>query len=309
MRFGRGGGALQVHTGLQMGLVLTAAGFGFRHGIDWDHIAALTDITGSQRSRRRAMAFASLYALGHALVVLLLGFAAIVFASRLPNSLDAIMERFVGVTLVALGLFVVVSLIRDGRDFRMRSRWMLLIGWTRMAVSKVHQNPRRQTVVVEHDHEHDHDTRGRHVHGHPLAAVAPSAASGSVATTVRHRHIHRHVGSMPSDPFADYAAGTAFGIGMLHGVGAETPTQVLIFVTAAGATGKLAGLLVLVSFLAGLLISNSVVAIAATLGFIGAKGNFAIFATITSITALFSLAIGTLFVLGQGALLPTIFSG
>ena len=65
----------------------------------------------------------------------------------------------------------------------------------------------------------------------------------------------------------------------------------------------------LVSFLAGLVTSNSVVAAAATLGFIGAKRNFAGYAAISSITALFSLALGALFVLGQGALLPSIFAG
>ena len=37
------------------GLILTAFGFGFRHGIDWDHIAALTDITSSQAHPRRSM--------------------------------------------------------------------------------------------------------------------------------------------------------------------------------------------------------------------------------------------------------------
>ncbi|MDP1820960.1 MAG: hypothetical protein Q8K58_13870, partial [Acidimicrobiales bacterium] len=44
--------------------------FGFRHGFDWDHLAALTDLTGSQPRSRRAMFLATLYALGHALMVL-----------------------------------------------------------------------------------------------------------------------------------------------------------------------------------------------------------------------------------------------
>ena len=37
-----------------IGLLLTAFAFGFGHGIDWDHIAALTDITGSQAEPRRS---------------------------------------------------------------------------------------------------------------------------------------------------------------------------------------------------------------------------------------------------------------
>jgi len=29
--------------------------FGFRHGFDWDHLAALSDLTGSQATSRRSM--------------------------------------------------------------------------------------------------------------------------------------------------------------------------------------------------------------------------------------------------------------
>ena len=82
-----------------VGLMVTAFGFGFRHGIDWDHIAALTDITGSQEEGRRSMVLATMYALGHALVVFALGVAAIVAAERLPSSVNGVMEHVVGETL------------------------------------------------------------------------------------------------------------------------------------------------------------------------------------------------------------------
>src|SRR5207249_5939724 len=87
-------------TGLEVGLALTALGLGFRHGIDWDHIAALTDITGSQESGRRSMVLATMYALGHALVVLVLGVVAIALSAEIPHWLDEAMSRVVGFTLV-----------------------------------------------------------------------------------------------------------------------------------------------------------------------------------------------------------------
>jgi len=68
------------------------------------------------------MLFATLYALGHALVVFTLGFAAIALSANLPKSVDGVMERFVGATLIVLGLYVFYALVRHGRDFRMRSR-------------------------------------------------------------------------------------------------------------------------------------------------------------------------------------------
>ncbi|HYT77880.1 MAG TPA: hypothetical protein VEQ37_01190, partial [Actinomycetota bacterium] len=64
--------------GFRFGVLISAALFGFRHGIDWDHIAAITDITSSQEERRQALVFGTLYALGHALVVFMLGMIAIV---------------------------------------------------------------------------------------------------------------------------------------------------------------------------------------------------------------------------------------
>ena len=97
-----------------VGLILTAFGFGFRHGIDWDHIAALTDITSSQTHPRRSMFFATLYALGHALVVLALGFAAIVLATRLPaRCRRRRWSASSGATLVLLGCYVFFALVRQ----------------------------------------------------------------------------------------------------------------------------------------------------------------------------------------------------
>src|SRR6266699_3204534 len=98
-----------VRNAFRIGLVVTAFGFGFRHGIDWDHIAALTDITGSQENGRRSMVLATMYALGHALVVFALGVAAIVLAERLPPSFDDAMQRVVGATLLMLGVYVIIS--------------------------------------------------------------------------------------------------------------------------------------------------------------------------------------------------------
>ena len=295
---------------LHAGLLLTAFGFGFRHGIDWDHLAAIGDITGSQQSPRRSMILATLYAVGHAVVVFALGVGAIVLADRLPPSVDATMERFVGATLVLLGLYVFVALLRQGRDFRMRSRWMLLIAGMRRAFRWVRQSMGgrgRTSELFEVVHEHEHDIEEHHhAHAHQRAPVASAPARRGAAP---HSHVHRHLGRMPDDPFATYSGAAAFGIGMLHGIGAETPTQVLIFLAAAGAGGKLAGVALLVCFIVGLLASNTVVALAGTLWSFGTRRNFALYATVSAVTALGSLIIGSLFLLGHGASLPALFGG
>ncbi len=109
--------------------------------------------------------------------------------------------------------------------------------------------------------------------------------------------------------FANYTGATAVGVGLLHGIGAETPTQVLIFLAAAGAGGPGVGVAVLLVFILGLVLSNSIITVGSALGFLSASRNFAVYATVAVITAVFSLVLGALFVLGRESVLPAFFGG
>jgi cytochrome c biogenesis protein CcdA len=292
-----------VEGGFTFGLLLAAFWFGFRHGIDWDHIAAITDITSSQDDRRRSIVFGTLYVVGHAVVVFALGMIAVLIGQELPESVDAAMGRVVGVTLIVLGVYVFVSLIRHGREFRMRSRWMLVFAGVRGLWWRIRD--RRAAEPAEHDHERE----PIHVHTGGIEVDAeervPEWHHGHHGRPGHHHHKHPE----PDDPFVDYQRGTAFLVGMLHGIGAETPTQILIFTAAAGAGGRAAGIAVLVAFIVGLVTSNSVITVGSAFGFLRASKNFALYATVAVITGIFSLVLGVLFVLGQDTLLPAIFAG
>jgi high-affinity nickel-transport protein len=296
-------------VGLTLGLVVTALAFGFRHGIDWDHIAALTDITSSQEHPRTSMVLATLYAMGHALVVLVLGLAAILLSARLPASVDGVMQYVVGATLILLGIYVFWSLVRHGRDFRMRSRWMLILSLVRRIVVRLRRDD-AAPLVIEHDHEHAaaeaHDHRSVPA---PAVVGAGRAPVAGATGSARHRHGHQHVGNLPPDPFLEYSRATAFGVGMIHGIGAETPTQVLIFVAAAGAGGRTAGVVVLLCFVIGLLASNTAISAASTLGFVNAAENWNIYVAVSILTGGFSLAIGAVFLAGGASRLPALFGG
>ncbi len=304
---------------LGVGALVTAFTFGLRHGIDWDHLAAITDFSAAAERPRRSLFLSTAYVIGHALVVLVLGILAVAFAERLPSAVDSVMERVVGVTLLALGLSVLVALIRDRGRFRMRSRWMLVIGVLRRVTARLRRPAGGTTdvVVIEHDHPHDHDGPG-HAHPHPLFVDrvpfhrhdhARESASSAAAVDVQHRHRHRHVLAMPEDPFAAPTGSAAFGVGMLHGIGAETPTQVVVLVGAAGATGAAAGLLVLAAFVVGLVLSNTLVAVAAAYGFAGSARRRSVFLGISLATAAFSLVMGGFLVAGAGDALPQLLGG
>jgi cytochrome c biogenesis protein CcdA len=295
------------------GLLVSAFLFGFRHGIDWDHIAAITDIAGSQEDRHRSILFGSIYALGHALVVFLIGTAAIVLGERLPDSVDGVMTRIVGATLILLGIYVVVGLVQHGREFRMRSRWMLIFSAVR-SLSRKLRGPRAAGAAPGGSPDHLHEVEPVHVHSASDSSLSLAVAEDIPVSDWHHGHHgrpghHHHKHPEPDEQLMQYGRGTAFGVGMIHGVGAETPTQLLIFLTAAGAGGRLAGELVLATFIAGLLVSNTLITVGSAVGFLRASRNWTVYLIVALLTALFSTVIGTLFLLGKETLLPGLFGG
>lgn len=293
-------------------LLATALLLGVRHGIDWDHIAAITDITSTTAAaeageaahteahragapghrhggqselaihaggtgtgtvaasavavtrarfvaeQRRAIALGTLYALGHAFVVAALGGLALLFGTLLPDWIDPIMGRVVGVTLIVLGIWVFYSVyayVRHGTEFRLRSRWMLVFasiqyGW-------------RWLRAKLHGHQH----------------VEPVETSS-------------------------YGPRTAFGVGMIHGIGAETGSQVLIIAAVGGAASAGLGVPMMLAFIVGLLISNSLIVLLTATGFIASQLRQRVYLVVGIVAGAFSLAIGTLFLFELEGTLP-----
>lgn len=306
-----------------LSLLTTALVLGLRHGLDWDHIAAITDITsttaagesgeaaheeahraghvphghggeaelavhgaaplaagaGAQghehgdahdhasgvghRARfadeqRQAIVLGSLYALGHALVVAILGAAALTFGALLPDWVDPIMGRVVGVTLIVLGVWVFYSIYayaRHGAEFRLRSRWMLVFSSVRYAW--------RWLRARLHGHDH----------------VDPVEAS-------------------------TYGARTAFGVGMIHGIGAETGTQVLLIAAVGGAASAGLGIPMMLAFILGLLITNTMIVFITATGFVASQLRQKLYLAVGVVAGVFSLVIGFVFVFQAEGMLP-----
>lgn len=241
-------------------LMVSALVFGLPHGIDWDHIAAIPDITGSKTQARNGLWLGTVYALGHATVLTILGLLGIWAGAALPAWVDGIMERVVEITLVMLGVYVTYSVLQDRGNFQLRSRWMLLFDWAELGYHKL-----------------------------------MTAFTGTQAETPARRR--------------SYGSTSAFLIGLIHGVRAETPTQILLFVAAAGAQGSTLGLLLLLIFIAGLFISNSIITVMSTFGFIRAQRSTPALMWLGGLTAAFSLTVGTVFLLGRAGSLPAILGG
>jgi high-affinity nickel-transport protein len=278
---------------LAASLLVAALTLGLRHGFDWDHVAAISDITASNDARR-GVRFGTVYALGHAAVVLALGTAAVIAGSRLPPSIDDVMGRVAGVTLLVLAAVVLVAVVRDRGQFRATSRWLLLIGHLRSLARRV-RGRGAHTVV----HAHDHVAVAKYHHDGEDHTAVSSQGTRSRAPVHGHAHVHHATD-------AEYTGKMSFAIGMLHGVGAETPTQLLVFLAAANAGGTATGLAVLVVFVTGLLASNTVVTLIGARGFGLASARPAIQVSFALATVAISVILGVSLLLGHDAPLPSL---
>ncbi len=122
--------------------------------------------------------------------------------------------------------------------------------------------------------------------------------------TRSHLGQHEHVHVEPQR----YNSRTAYGIGMIHGIGAETGTQALIIATAVGATSQTVAVGALLFFVAGLLISNTVVTVTSTFGFVSARRRQTVYVIAGLFAAVFSLVLGLIFLTASTGVLPELGS-
>lgn len=235
---------------------------GLRHGVDWDHVAAVADLTASARRGLEALRLSLLYAAGHAAVVMALAAAVVGLGTRLPSSLDGIMDRVVGTTLIVMAGYVLHSLAI--RRELPRSVTMTMLD--RLGTARDRWKAERlglEYETIEHSHPHVHDRR--HPHEHSETAVANRAGASPAATVViQHSHPHKHTLLRTTAPFS--LRKSAVVVGALHGIGAETPTQISLLATATGVEGPARAATLVLVFITGMLISNSTLAVVMAAG-------------------------------------------
>jgi high-affinity nickel-transport protein len=112
---------------------------------------------------------------------------------------------------------------------------------------------------------------------------------------------HEHVEPLE---MSSYGPRTAFGVGIIHGIGAETGSQVLLIAAVGGAASAGLGIPMLLAFVIGLLVSNFAIVVVSSVGFVASQTRERIYVAIGGVAGVFSLVIGAFFLLGQDAVLP-----
>jgi hypothetical protein len=113
----------------------------------------------------------------------------------------------------------------------------------------------------------------------------------------------------PAGPLDDLSRRSAFAVGIVHGTGAETPTQVVLFASAATSGSRAAAAVILLSFVSGMIIADVGIAASWLAGLLGARRTPVVQIALGAVTGLSSVVIGALFLIGRSAVLPALFGG
>jgi high-affinity nickel permease len=236
---------------------------GVQHGFDYDHLAAISDITAVQRNWKSGLRLGLTYALGHAFTVAALGVAVLELHVGLPEGLDHWAERLIGFTLIVLGVAVAAGILR--RD--------------------------------AHGHSHSR-----------IESRLSIAINGIIWAAWRVRRLWNPHAPRPERFQWLYTGKSVFIIGMLHGIGAETPSQLGLFFLAKSLGGTANGLMGLAAFCIGLVVMNGLMT-ASLGGAFKATGHHPRFYHAIAWTgAAYSCVIGVIFLLGISDRLPPLGS-
>ena len=234
---------------------------GLRHGFDYDHLAAISDITAVQRNWKSGLRLGMTYALGHAATVVALGVAVLQLHMGLPEGLDHWTERLIGLTLIVLGIGVVAGILRKDA----------------------------------HGHRHSR-----------IESRLAIAINGVLWLAWRVRRIWNPALLRPERFQWMYNGKSVFLIGVLHGVGAETPSQLALFFLTANLGGTSRGMLGLAAFALGLVAMNAIMT-ASIGGAFNAGGHHPRFYQVIAWTgAVYSCGIGLIFLFGISDRLPSL---
>lgn len=239
-------------------LTIVAIGFflGMRHATDPDHVIAVTTIVSQQRNTRRAALIGIFWGLGHTATILTVGSAIILFNLVIPVRLGLAMELSVGLMLIVLGA------------------WNLL-SFSRAIPETALNGP--GSIVHSHSHSHGGVTH-THLHVH---------ASGQAHSTLDDS-LHKLDGTFGKRGF--YQAIRPVLVGTVHGLAGSAAIALLILASIRNPRWAIAYLLVFgVGTIAGMMLIT--MSIASAFRFVGDR--FQIFGRrLAMATGVLSVAFG-----------------
>lgn len=134
-------------------LFATALLLGALHSIEPDHMAAVSAFVLRRPNRRQAIGYGLRWGFGHGAIILVAGTALVALRVQLGDAAGAWLERAVGVSLILLGA------------------WVLVTARTLHAHLHRHDDGNAHLHLHAHPRATDHAARGAHQHRHAATAM------------------------------------------------------------------------------------------------------------------------------------------
>ena len=213
---------------LALGLLL-----GVRHAFDADHLVAVTTIVSEYRNPLRAIWVGISWGLGHTTTLLLMGIALLLLKLRLPEGLALFFEFMVGLVLVLLGIQIFWG-------FRRR---------------RVHIHPHHGSEPHVHFHSHAQAQEHGHHTSHQRGNLGKLLITGIVP---------REHPTTPSSALKPFFRVRSYVVGTVHGLAGSAALMLLVL---AGLKSTLTGVLYILVFGLGSVVSMGLISIFISLPF------------------------------------------
>jgi cytochrome c biogenesis protein CcdA len=92
-------------------ILLTGLALGMVHSFDPDHLIAVSTLLCNNKSLRKSVVSASVWAFGHSFVLFFVGLALLIFKVSIPDGIINLFELTAGILLIILGAFVIGPII------------------------------------------------------------------------------------------------------------------------------------------------------------------------------------------------------
>lgn len=248
-----------------------AVALGLRHGFDWDHLAAILDIVNTstvQPSAVNSSALAISYRPFLRALMYALGHAmAVAILGLCALYFAAILPHWIDPLMERMvGLTLVVLAL-----------WLFYTLFVSIKNNSNEAIPSRGLLLIDLFKR----LKGKR-----------ASEDGNQSPTINSPRV--------------YGSGTAFGVGIIHGTGAETGTQILLLTAIGGSSSHNMAVAMLLSFIVGLLLSNSLVAIISNFCLVSTSKFKPVQVGSAILTGFCSLTLGLYFICGRASQLPSI---
>lgn len=203
---------------------------GVRHAVDPDHVLAVSTILSREPRVRRAAVIGALWGIGHALTILVVGGAIVLFGLAVPARAGLTLELAVAVMLIVLGALNLAGIVRWRGEMRAAAH---------PSADETHAHVHRHGDYV-HSHRHGH---GPEDHGHREDETPQARVDRRLGGLAGYEILRPVVVGVVHG-----LAGSA-GVALLAAAAVPEPAQALVYLLVLG-LGTLAGMLLVTALLA-----------------------------------------------------------